>query len=55
MKEPVKKEADGILDLMRRKGIPLTRENYLRLNFGNGDVPEGPEFELTLPKQFRKK
>jgi len=46
----------GMLDLMKRAGIPLTRENYLELeHMGNPPKHLTPEQESDLPSQFRKK
>jgi hypothetical protein len=47
----------AILDWMIRESIPLTRENYLDLDF-TGDVPQDvkdgldQECESSLPPQF---
>ena len=46
----------GMLDLMKRVGIPLTRENYLELeHLGRPPKHPTPEQESDLPPQFRKK
>lgn len=43
-----------ILELMKEKGAPLTREEYLRWAFlGNPPVELDPEEEAMLPPQFR--
>lgn len=46
----------GILKMMERHGIPLTRENYVNLLFG-GSPPKdlSPEEESDLPEEFRRK
>ena len=46
---------DGLLDLMKVAGVPLTREHYLNLSY-LGRVPHEltPEQEDELPPQFRK-
>ena len=46
----------GIKKLMKRMGIPLTRRNFLELEF-MGEVPEhlSAEQEMHLPAQFRQK
>jgi excisionase family DNA binding protein len=40
---------DPLVEYMRRKGIPLTRENYIRLNF---DSPKDV-IESELPEMFQ--
>lgn len=47
---------DGVLALMQRLNLPMTREQYLELAF-MGDMPEelGAEEEAGLPEQFRIK
>jgi hypothetical protein len=46
---------DGVLAVMRKFGIPLTRDNYIELAYW-GQPPEefGAELEEELPPQFRK-
>ena len=42
-----------ILDTLARYGTPLTRENYVRVNW-NGEADENDaEFEAQLPPPFR--
>ena len=41
---------DGVLDLMRDEGIPLTVENYLDLAVIDG--PIGPELVAALPREL---
>jgi hypothetical protein len=51
------KDEDGILGLMKRYNIPLTRENYLELAYlgdAEGKVLSWEE-EANLPPQFRRK
>lgn len=45
---------DPILDWMKKYGVPLTRENYLDLNY-LGNVPDeiGPEIEAELPREVQ--
>ena len=45
---------DAILEMMKRRGIPETRENYLALAY-LGDPPQelSAEEELQLPVQFQ--
>jgi hypothetical protein len=47
---------DGISAGLRRRGIPLTRENHIRANYGR--IPSEdewtPEDEATLPKHLRE-
>jgi hypothetical protein len=47
---------DGVLALMQRFNLPMTREQYLELAF-MGDVPTelGAEEEAGIPEQFRIK
>jgi len=47
---------DPVVQLMKKYGIKMTRQNYLYYAF-MGDVPEelGAEFEEGLPEQFRLK
>lgn len=44
---------DPVLDLMRQRGIPLTRENYLALSRPDAEGPLSPEEEMELPEEFR--
>ena len=47
---------DHTLEHMKKKGIPLTRENYLDFAYlGNPPPPEewGAELEAELPEEFR--
>ena len=47
---------DAILDLMKRRNIPLTRENYLDIAyFGNPPQELDAEAEAEFPPEFRKK
>ncbi len=45
---------DPGLESMLRKGMPLTREDYIAHSFG-GDIPEEwtAEHEMSLPECFR--
>jgi hypothetical protein len=46
---------DGTEKILQELGLPLTRENYLRLEFA-GNPPEEPldgEIEAELPEQFQ--
>ena len=45
-------ETDYVLELLKKFGLPLTRENYLGLAYPQG-LPEDFD-ETTLPPQFRK-
>ena len=49
-------EEDGFIRSMRKKGIKITRENYLDYIFPDG-VPEdyGAELEAEMPEQLREK
>jgi hypothetical protein len=47
---------DGTVELLQRYGIPVTRENYLRLAFA-GNPPEEPldgEIEAELPEELQR-
>jgi hypothetical protein len=46
---------DGVLALMRRYKMPMTRENYIQLAFmGEPPAEWTPEHEADLPPQFRR-
>jgi hypothetical protein len=46
---------DGVLALMKRFNLPMTREQYIELAF-LGETPElGAEEEAGLPEQFQLK
>jgi hypothetical protein len=45
-------ETDYVLELLKKFGLPLTRENYLGLAYPQG-IPEDFD-ETTLPPQIRK-
>jgi hypothetical protein len=52
---PLAGSEDGVLALMKRFNLPMTREQYLELAF-MGDVPElGAEEEVGIPEQFQIK
>ena len=46
---------DIVIESMRKKGIEITRENYLEYIFPEG-VPEdyGAELEAEMPEQLRE-
>ena len=49
-------QPDGTVRLLEQYGIPVTRENYLRLAFA-GNPPEEPldgEIEAELPKELQR-
>jgi hypothetical protein len=49
------KQPDGTLMLLKRMGLPVTRENYLRVAF-MGNPPEEPldgEIEAELPEELQ--
>ena len=46
--------SDETTEFMRLKGIPMTRENYLSLNWGSSEYEPGPEEESMIPERFRK-
>lgn len=62
MKQPVAStpqpgsSEDGVLALMKKFDLPMTREQYIELAF-LGEEPEifGAELEEALPEQFRRK
>ena len=47
---------DGVLKLMKRLSLPMTREQYLELAYMGQDIPDPLpiELELNLPPQFQK-
>jgi hypothetical protein len=48
-------QPDGTVRLLEKFGIPVTRENYLRLAFA-GNPPQGPldgEIEVELPPELQ--
>lgn len=47
--------SDGVLAVMRKFNLPMTREQYIELAYF-GEEPEGfgAELEEALPEQFRK-
>lgn len=47
---------DGVLKLMKRLNLPMTREQYLELAYMGQDIPDPLpiELELNLPPQFQK-
>jgi hypothetical protein len=55
MPRPESGTDDGVLALMRRYGIPETREEYLQLAY-MGDPPAelNAEQEANLPLQFQR-
>ena len=46
---------DPILELMKFRQIPLTRENYLAMNYPEGVSEMTAEMEETLPPMFQLK
>jgi hypothetical protein len=45
---------DCVLSFMGRKGLPMTRANYLYITyFGSPPAELGAELEAELPRQFR--
>jgi len=48
-------EEDAVVTPMKKAGIPVTRERYLRLAF-LGNLPEdfSPEEEMMLPPRLRR-
>lgn len=52
---PQRGNEDGVLALMRKFNLPMTREQYIELAYW-GEEPEvfGAELEEELPEQFRK-
>lgn len=56
MRQNGNSEDDIVIQSMRKKGIKITRENYLDYIFPDG-VPEdyGAELEAEMPEQLRQK
>ncbi len=54
-KQPSHSEPDFVLDLLKKYGLPLTRENYLGLAYPE-ELPEdwGAEGEAGLPEEIRE-
>jgi hypothetical protein len=46
---------DPILEKMKQKGLPMTRETYLSLDKWQESPTLTAEEEQTLPLEFRKK
>jgi hypothetical protein len=48
-------DADPMVQFMRLKGIPVTRENYIALGWCSQDLPERwtAEYEANLPSLLR--
>ena len=49
---------DHVLEYMKKNSIPLTRENYINLNFSGDEDPSKPldaELEAELPKELQWK
>jgi hypothetical protein len=47
--------SDVVLHMMKRDGIPLTRQNYLDMAYPTGlPHPWTAELEAELPQQFQK-
>jgi hypothetical protein len=46
---------DGVLALMKRYGMPMTREKYIALAYMGDRLPDelGAEEEANLPPQFQ--
>ena len=52
---PLQGGSDHVLDYMKARGLPLTRETYLALNFPEGaPEPLPQELEQLLPLELRK-
>jgi hypothetical protein len=45
---------DAFVEWMRKRGIPVTRENYIRLATDEGTVPWTAEHEADLPPELRQ-
>lgn len=43
-----------ILEILRAKGIPLTRENYLQVAHPDAEEPYPAELELEVPEELRR-
>lgn len=56
MRQNGNSEDDIVIQSMRKKGIKITRENYLDYIFPDG-IPEdyGAELEAEMPEQLREK
>lgn len=46
--------SDPVLALMKRYGIPVTRENYIEMAYLDENRKLGPEEEANLPSSLRR-
>ena len=44
---------DPVIILLKEKGLPLTRENYIALNWGEVPQPWTVELEQELPEELQ--
>ena len=45
--------ADSLIELMKESGIPVTRENHIRLNWGEPPPEWDLELEDELPEELQ--
>jgi hypothetical protein len=52
---PSRQTGSEVLEHMRKFHIPVTRQNYLELLYGVGNIPEEipPEVEREMPQSLR--
>jgi DNA invertase Pin-like site-specific DNA recombinase len=53
-KQPGESWGEHSLRVMRKEGIPLTRENYLQRYFGDPNYEPDADEEVDMPDQFRR-
>jgi len=46
---------DSVVALMKKFGLPMTRDQYLELAFMGETVELGAEEEVGIPEQFQEK
>lgn len=51
--EETEESSDPVIENLKAKGLPITRENYIRENWG--DIPEfwTADHELSLPRSLQ--
>jgi hypothetical protein len=45
---------DGLLEMMKREGVPLTRKNYIDMATAGGTVEWSAEHEAEPPEELRQ-
>jgi transcriptional regulator of met regulon len=47
------KPPNYVLDWMKAHNVPLTKENYLHIEYMGQEIPEGAELESELPREIQ--